>query len=449
MTGEGGSAGGMAGGSAGDGGLDIRNGGVVAVDTESIRSAAAVLAVLAARVDELHCEVDAITVELADHPETWWAPAELSSALGRRLADMRAAASDLERGLRKVADAYEIVEVDAARAAAGAAGELELSRALGRRVDDLRERMPGAAALAGELMAAWQRGRHAELRGQVAEAGRPLGWLGVFVNLLVGAGLGTLGTLGHGRVQPSDRLTGRAAPVMAAGSPAPAAEPPATLAALAARVPQGDDQVRVERYRQPDGSDRFVVYVAGTRAPTGFGGPEPLDMTSNLQLYTGERSASYDAVVAALRDAGAGEGDAVVAVGHSQGAAITSRLALEGEFDVQANVTFGSPVQADLGPGILNVTVRHSDDPVAALSAGGHPGAAGSPGSLVVERAADPEGKLSDLALGAHDMTAYVTTARLTDAAEDPRLAGARDLVAGFAGSAPAVVTTYRLRREA
>lgn len=432
----------------GDGSLDIRNGGVVAVDTGSIRAAAAMLEVLAARADELHRDVDRITLELANHPETWWTPAELAGALGRRLADMRDGASDLARGLRTTADAYEIVELDAARTAAGAAGELELRRALGRRVDDLRERMPEAAAFATELTTAWQQRRHAELRAQVAEAGRPFGWLGVFVNLLVGAGLGTVGALGHGRVPRSDRLTGPAARVAAVGSPAPAAAPPETFAALAARVPQGNEQVRVERYRQPDGSDRFVVYVAGTRAPTGFGGPEPLDMASNVQLYTGERSASYDAVVQALRDAGAGEGDAVVAVGHSQGAAITSRLALEGEFDVQANVTFGSPVQADLAGDVVNVTVRHSDDLVPALSGGGHPGSAGSPDSVVVERVADPDGSLHDLALGAHDMSAYVATAQLVDASDDPRLAGARDVIAGFAGAAPAVVTTYRLRRE-
>ena len=43
------------------------------------------------------------------------------------------------------------------------------------------------------------------------------------------------------------------------------------------------------------------------------------------------------------------------------------------------------------------MTVRHSDDPVAALAGGGHNAAVGAPGSFVAERVADTDVGLTDI----------------------------------------------------
>ena len=121
---------------------------------------------------------------------------------------------------------------------------------------------------------------------------------------------------------------------------------PTSLADAAARIPAGGEaRIRVERYTMSDGSRQFAVYVAGTQtvAPQTR---EPFDMDSNVELYTGERSASYEATLAALEQAGAEPGDVVHAFGHSQGAMVVAHLALEGGFDDATLVSFGSPVEA-------------------------------------------------------------------------------------------------------
>jgi len=134
----------------------------------------------------------------------------------------------------------------------------------------------------------------------------PLGLLGGAAVAGSGLALSVLGALGLGRATP-DRGGNASPPVVeVARSAAPVAgAAPSTLAALAARIPQEGDQIRVERYGSEGSERRFAVYVAGTRSPLGFGGREPFDMSSNVQLYAGRSSASYESVVSALRAAGA------------------------------------------------------------------------------------------------------------------------------------------------
>ena len=50
----------------------------------------------------------------------------------------------------------------------------------------------------------------------------------------------------------------------------------------------------------------------------------------------------------ALRASGAAEGDVVHAFGHSQGAMIAGLTAVEGDYDVQTLVSFGSPIEAEV-----------------------------------------------------------------------------------------------------
>jgi pimeloyl-ACP methyl ester carboxylesterase len=166
-------------------------------------------------------------------------------------------------------------------------------------------------------------------------------------------------------------------------------------------------------------------------------------------LYSGERSASYEATLAALAASGAASGDVVHAFGHSQGAMVTAHLALEGGFDTRTLVSFGSPVEADVGDGTLSIAVRHRDDPVAALEGGGHPGAVGAPGSFVAERTADPQLGLHDFGFPAHGIEGYTDTARMLDASTDARMGAVRALFDELGGAASIEVTEYSAQRVA
>ena len=245
------------------------------------------------------------------------------------------------------------------------------------------------------------------------------------------------------------RLTGVADAVRLRELPVPAGTTaaPASLAEAAARIPStAAGRVRVERYTMPDGSRQFAVYIRGTTSG-GYGQRDAFDSKSNLELYGGQRSASYAATRAALRDAGARPGDVVHAVGHSQGAMIASRLALEGGYDMKTLVTFGSPVEADVGDGTLRVAVRHTDDPVAALQGGGYDTAVGAQGSFVAERLADPLPTREDLTLGAHHLATYEETAAMIDASADPRVDQVRERFAGLEAAVAVEVTEYGASR--
>lgn len=428
--------------------IDIRSGGVVAVDTAELRAAAARWRTLAAACDRLRHEVETQTGLLATQDATAWSAVELATALARDLDDAATDAARLARGLADAADVYEIVELEARHRAAVVAGDHRSVPVLARALAAARERDPDAAAGADLLQTARGFTRHAELQRQVGVATAPFGAVGGVIVTASGLALAAIGGLGRGHVSRSDRLRGPASAVDLDATPASAASAPAGMRALVERMPRGGDQVRVERYPQPGGGDRFAVYVTGTRSPLGVGGAEPFDAASNVQLYAGRRSASYEAALAALRDAGARPGDTVLAVGYSQGGAVTSRLATDSPFTVVGNITFGSPVQVEAPRTTLEVSVRHLDDPVSALQAGGSAAPVGAPGSFVVERVVDRGGGLQDLALGAHRLDAYAETAARIDDSGDPRLGRLGELLAALDGGEPAVVTSYRARRD-
>ncbi|MFT4230980.1 MAG: hypothetical protein QM602_11895, partial [Microbacterium sp.] len=258
------------------------------------------------------------------------------------------------------------------------------------------------------------------------------------------------GAVGAGRLGPDARLTGaappvRVSPVAAASASSPAA--PLTLAGGAARIPGGGAaRVRVEKYTMRDGSRQFAVYVAGMQSMA-FGGDDPWDNESNVQLYRGETSASYAATVEALHAAGAGRGDVVHAFGFSQGGMITAHLALEGEFDVATLVSFGSPVEADAGAGTVSASIRHTDDPVAALAAGGQGGSVGAAGSFVAETSFDPATGVHDATIPAHRLDAYVETAARVADTGDPRVQALERSLAGLSEAVSVEATEYAATR--
>ncbi len=449
-------------------GLRVSAGGIVSVDTGSLREAASALAALSSICSDLARDGEHVARLLVPHLVPGLGAVELAFASARGLDRAAADADRLVRGLELCAAAFDIVETETRRAAAELAGHDVSAAALGMQLTLLRSVYDGqAVGLADMLLDSVSYRQIGGAWTRVARAATALGpWAQPALLIASGvlgaaAGASRLGTVsgspaplgGPGRAGGAAAGPGSQVAAVRADGPrlAPTPQPllaaPSSLHALAQRVPRGDDQIRVERYARPGGASRFVLYVAGTRSPAGFGGVEPWDMASNVGLYLGEGSASYAAVAEALRQAGATAEDPVVAVGYSQGAAITSQLAMSGAFRVEATISFGSPVAADLPADVLDVNVRHTDDLVPLLQGGGHPVRTGAEGSVIVERPVHPGPGLPSASIEAHDLDHYIDTAAIVDASPDTQLEGLRVLLGELDSDTPAGATTYLARR--
>lgn len=422
----------------------IRSGGVVEVDTASLRAVAARLRSVADDSGDQVRRLDTVIVELAGAPPD--GPVlSLDAALLR--ADVARAADDatsIAAALEETATLYETVELLVARDAAMLAGDDAAAARSDARLAQIRAESPETHLRALDALA--EGPRRGDLWSQGFVTAGMFGADGSRLYPFVFALLpGVVDVFRRGVVGAHERLSGPAVPVRVQPLSSAPAAPAASLADVAARVPGGDQaRVRVERYAMPAGASQYVVYVAGTQTLTGR---DPFDMRSSAELYLGQRSASYDAVVAALEDAGAKPGDVVHAVGHSQGAMIGERLALEGRYEMRSVVSFGGPVHADVPDTTLSVSLRHTDDPVAALASGGQPVAAGTTGSIVVERSADPTPALHDLRAEAHHMSAYADTAAMLDASSDPRVDAVRSLFDELAAAQSVTATEYAAER--
>lgn len=433
------------------GDLEIRSGGVVAIDTASLRSAADRLDLCAADLDELSglfrraCDrIDAVPrAELIGGPGRAW-------TLHVRAAALAESPRRVARDLRDAAAVFELVELRAQRASVEATGDLEAMARIDARIDELDRAYPYS-----DLRANWDRlARVGSWSSDVIAPFAPIagGLLGIAAGgiggLALWAALASVRGQGAGTIESGSRMTG-ASPMVRVHAHTPATAtsgPPQTLAAAATRIATSDGRLRVERYTMPDGTRQFAVYIPGTNTD---GAPsDPFDAESNLELYTGQRSASYEATLAALRAAGAEPGDVVHAFGHSQGAMIASRLAVEGGYDAQTLVTFGSPVEAEVGADTLSVAVRHTDDPVAALSGGGHDGGVGATGSFVAERSVDVTlSVFTPDPLQAHHLEAYEETAALLDGSDDPRMDAVRERLGQLGAASSVEVTEYSAER--
>ncbi|MDE0546379.1 hypothetical protein [Microbacterium sp. C7(2022)] len=422
--------------------LDIRGGGAVAVDTATLHSAASGFDAVAVEIAEIRDRIGALQNTLFFSSGYALRCLDALRVLDAHCAASAARGVVIGDNLRAAAAVYELVELDAARAAAVAAGDaVEIGRLEAMRQAIVAEYpdAPGLAMLATtERTLLWP----GAIVRQATEGGHDLGdlfeksgamkgrpeMLGTVVGgvALGGAAIGgaiLVGVGGWGRVPRDTVLKGSGPPVTLTAKRAPVTAAPGSLTAAGQRIPSGQgSQVRVEKYTMADGSRRFAVYVSGTKTLAAVG-DEPWDSRSNAELYTGHRSASYEATEQALRAAGAQPGDIVHAFGHSQGAMITAHLALEGDYDTRSLVSFGSPVEADVAESTLSVGIRHTDDPVAALAGGGHMESVGASGSFVAEREAHPAADMEDLALRAHLMESYLETAELVDDSGDPRVA--------------------------
>lgn len=138
--------------------------------------------------------------------------------------------------------------------------------------------------------------------------------------------------------------------------------------------------VRVTEVRQPDGSSAYIVTVPGTNGLFDFpgsvtGGDEAFDNTSNLELQAGQRSASMEAVMAAMDEADIPEGSPIMLQGHSQGGMVTAELLQDPEFMNDYNVTHmitqGAPNDSRSIPdSVQTLAIEHTNDIVPMVDVG-------------------------------------------------------------------------------
>lgn len=423
--------------------VDITHGGAIAVDPEALRSVAnGLLGIVptftaaGAAIRRAHGHVLAVPGVIPRvNMDALWASADRVEALAT---ECQSAAE----GTLLMAHVYELVEtraeLDALAIQEGAAAD-----ALKARIAEIEAADPRISEMETWLLAAWKEGRYEGLTEQRLIVPTLLNATGLFV-LAAGIGMSGLGGLRPGATLSGD---GGAVAVKPVKTSAPIA-PPTSLAEAFRRFPSSDGaQFKVEKYAMPDGENRFVLYAKGTSSP-GFGAGDPLDMKSNLELYTGQESASYQATLDVLAAAGAQSGDRVDVYAHSQAAINAAYLSTQSEFDVKVQVTAGSPVHPALDDSQLLIELRHTDDIVSALAGGGAPGGSGSPDSFVASRVGDPEYRLHDLAIKTHYLNTYIETAELVDASEDVRLGTIMDSWRELNEAVSIESTEYEASRE-
>lgn len=218
---------------------------------------------------------------------------------------------------------------------------------------------------------------------------------------------------------------------------------PKGAADLVKTIPTGAAQIRVDRYNMPDGSRRFVVSVSGTRAL--LSELDPFDMHSNADLYTGNDSTSAEAVRKALEDAGVEPEDWLLMNTHSQAAMIADRLAPDPSIDPEMVVTWGNPGERPMPSDVVNIDIKHANDPVGWLGGSEYPIPTGADGSFEVTRDTSegrPGSGVSD-AMHAHFLDAYAETGAMMDASDDPRMDALREPLAELAEAESVTTTEY------
>lgn len=403
------------GASVDDGGLSIDHGGAIAVDTEQLRALGARMRSVASQYDRARVAVRRAQTLIASSPDAGsLVDVGALQRSGERLGELSDEIENACTGTLVMADAFEVVELRA-QAEALALTDAAAASVVQARADRLVADDERIGTMAEWLVAGWKERRFEGLGEQYDLAGAlpPL--------FLAGAMVGVAS--GLGRVRPGMTLTGKADPVQVTPVKSTTPSAPRDSAAALGRMPGAGAQVAVEKYTMAGGATRYVAYISGTHnsLPWQAGEAEPWDMKSNVELYQGRRSASYQATVDALAATGAAPGDQVDVVAYSQGGMIATHLAMESEFEVSMQLTAGSPTEPTLGEDQTLIQLRHTDDVVSALAAGGSAAGTGSPDSFTASREGDPHDGMQDLMLKPHSLEAYIETAEKVDASNDPR----------------------------
>ncbi|MFJ6533052.1 hypothetical protein [Microbacterium sp. NPDC091662] len=425
-----------------DGGLSIDHGGAIAVDTEQLRDLGARMRSVMSEYERAREAVRRACTLISSAPD---AASRIDvGALqrsGERIGELRAEIENAATGTLVMADAFEVVELRA-KAEALALTDAAAASTVQARADDLVAHDERIGTMAAWLVAGWKERRFDGLGEQYDLAGAlpPL--------FLAGAMVGVAS--GLGRVRPGMTLTGKADPVQVTPVRSTSPTAPRDSAAALRRMPGAGAQVAVEKYTMAGGATRYVAYVSGTRSslPWQAGGAEPWDMKSNVELYQGRASASYQATLDALGAAGAKSGDQVDVVAHSQGGMIAAHLAMESDFEVSMQLTAGSPAEPTLGADQTLIQLRHTDDVVSALAAGGSAEGTGSPDSFTASREGDPHDGMQDLTLRTHGLETYIETAEMVDASDDPRAEALDEYWDGLGQAVEVERTEYHAERK-
>ncbi|HEX4400294.1 MAG TPA: hypothetical protein VHZ98_03110 [Galbitalea sp.] len=223
--------------------------------------------------------------------------------------------------------------------------------------------------------------------------------------------------------------------------------PPTSLTARAESFPlPGSDpngeQIRIDRYVEAGKPDRFDVFIAGTVTFDPVTANQPFDLSSDLNGVGQQSSASYEAVVQAMNQAGITAHSPVVVNGYSQGGLLASMVAASGKYNVQGVVTFGAPSsQVHIPASVPVLSVRNTEDLVPATS-----GYDVNPNALVVERPAFANQPVpSDWAVPAHRLSYYQQTAAVVDEAKSTQVRAVLDPLNQFGAGATRVDSTLWL----
>jgi hypothetical protein len=213
----------------------------------------------------------------------------------------------------------------------------------------------------------------------------------------------------------------------------------------AAKIPQGQSQIRIDRYSQPGRPDRFEVSLGGTIDPSLVATDEPWDMTSNLTAVAHGDAGSYRAVQQAMSLAGIDRSTPVIFNGYSQGGLLAAMLASSGDYDTQGLFTLGAPAgQVEVPHDIPYLAVEHHEDLVPATG-----GVWKSSDPVIVTRDLfDGPPDTSSVVLPAHELAHYRETAGLIDGSDERRVTDVGDALRGFGDGTVSVETTmYRAER--
>lgn len=396
-------------------GLTIDHGGAIAVDPDALRDVARRIEGVASRCDDARSALMRAYRVILDTPgfSAQVDTVELWSS-GQRLARLHSDCQDTATSALLMADTYEYVELRA-EAEMLSLTDPSTAQRLMRSADRLAASDDRIAGLAEELETQWRAERFEGLIGNIVT---PDIYDDAFrIAALVGI------TSGFGKVHPGETLKGTTDRVSVA--PVKTSSPggaPSGIAGALKRMPvTAGAQIAVEKYSFADGSTKYVAYLKGTQS-VGWGGKEPWDSESNFELYTEHDSASYQATLEALDAAGAQPGDEVDVVAHSQSGMIAAHLGMESVYDVQMQITAGSPVEPTLDDDQTIIQLVHTDDPVPGLRGGGSPEGTGSADSMVITTQGNPLDSPEDWLVDAHHLDTYIETAEEADASSDPRV---------------------------
>lgn len=399
--------------------LTISAGGVVAVSSESLRDAAAkALAicdlVLGAKgaLEEAIASLGSMTVRIDVE--------ERASSCREELIMWCHLMSMIVTSLLRAADIYEVAELTIQLEVAGSSREIEL------RIADLTAGRPGIKEAADELLDSARDEWTSKYGGQDKDAFRFLPGMALAARSGIPLWL-------TNKTQTKSTDVSRVAPQGAED--------------LAKLIPEGENQIRVEKYEMPDGSNRFIVSVAGTRSWS-LGGLEPLNLGSNIELYLGRDAASLEAIRQAMEDAGVQPGDWVMVNAHSQAAMATDRMSSDPDFDIDMMMRWGDPLEGPAPDNVVVVDVKHYDDPVGKIGGPEYPLTTGDPSSFEVKRDTGSWILGDGSVMGGHIMSGYVETGEMMDQSGDSRLDALYDPLAALQQAEQVTVTEYDYSRQ-